>query len=157
MKKAIASPELQRKLIPRLVTFSFGLLPCPFQSLDEQYQLICAFSWELGCRRLTPGLPYLNAVQQTNVNVIRDGIKRITEVGIETDNGQVNEVDVIICATGFITSFSSRFNIVGHHGRTLKDMWKHRGAEAYLGTAIAGLPNYYSTCCTASLGHRIPY
>ncbi|KAH6871816.1 hypothetical protein B0T10DRAFT_416993 [Thelonectria olida] len=132
MKKAIASPELQRKLIP---------------------------SWELGCRRLTPGLPYLNAVQQPNVNVIRDGIKRITDVGIETENGQANEVDVIICATGFITSFSSRFNIVGRYGRTLKDMWRNRGAEAYLGTAIAGLPNYYTLLgpnCPIANGSLVP-
>ncbi|KAH7169887.1 hypothetical protein EDB81DRAFT_864441 [Dactylonectria macrodidyma] len=132
MKKAIASPELQQKLIP---------------------------SWELGCRRLTPGLPYLNAVQQPNVNVIRDGIKRIIEKGIETDDNQLIEADVIICATGFITSFSSRFNIVGRHNRTLKEMWKERGAEAYLGTAIAGLPNYYTLLgpnCPIANGSLVP-
>ncbi|KAH7012944.1 hypothetical protein EDB80DRAFT_638624 [Ilyonectria destructans] len=132
MKKAIASPELQEKLIP---------------------------SWELGCRRLTPGLPYLNAVQQPNVNIVRDGIKSITEVGIETDDGRVTEIDVIIFATGFVTSFSSRFNIVGRHGRTLKEMWKDRGAEAYLGTAIAGLPNYFTLLgpnCPIANGSLVP-
>lgn len=77
-------------------------------------------------------------------------------MGIETDDGRVTEIDVIIFATGFVTSFSSRFNIVGRHGHTLKEMWKDRGAEAYLGTAIAGLPNYFSmfhatSCVNANL------
>ena len=101
-------------------------------------------SWELGCRRLTPGLPYLNAVQQANVDVIRTGITKITDTGIETDDGQLHNVDVIICATGFNTSFSSRFDIIGRHGVSLKEMWESRGPEAYLGMAITGLPNYFS-------------
>ncbi|KAG5769761.1 hypothetical protein H9Q73_013468 [Fusarium xylarioides] len=117
MSSAIASPELREKLIP---------------------------SWELGCRRLTPSLPYLKAIQEPNVNVIRTGIRKITEKGIETDDGEIHEVDTLICATGFNTSFSSRFNIVGRNGVSLRTMWKARGPEAYLGMAISGLPNYFS-------------
>ncbi|KAF5684530.1 sterigmatocystin biosynthesis monooxygenase stcW [Fusarium circinatum] len=117
MSSAIASPELREKLIP---------------------------SWELGCRRLTPSLPYLKAIQEPNVNVIRTGIRRVTEKGIETDDGEIHEVDTLICATGFNTSFSSRFSIVGRNGVSLREMWKAKGPEAYLGMAIAGLPNYFN-------------
>ncbi|KAJ3543305.1 hypothetical protein NM208_g3643 [Fusarium decemcellulare] len=117
MKGAIASPQLQEKLIP---------------------------SWELGCRRLTPSLPYLKAVQEPNVDVIRTGIRKITETGIETEDGKLHKADILICATGFNTSFSSRFKIIGRGGLSLKEMWKARGPEAYLGTAIAGLPNYFT-------------
>lgn len=112
---------------------------CIGQSLNK-----LSHSWELGCRRLTPSLPYLKAIQEPNVNVIRTGIRRITEKGIETDDGETHEVDTLICATGFNTSFSSRFNIVGRNGASLRTMWKTRGPEAYLGMAIAGLPNYFS-------------
>ncbi|KAF5561450.1 sterigmatocystin biosynthesis monooxygenase stcW [Fusarium phyllophilum] len=132
MSSAIASPELREKLIP---------------------------SWELGCRRLTPSLPYLKAIQEPNVNVIRTGIRRITEKGIETDNGQIHEVDTLICATGFNTSFSSRFTIVGKNGVSLRSMWKARGPEAYLGMAIAGLPNYFTLLgpnCPIANGSLIP-
>ncbi|RKL19310.1 hypothetical protein BFJ68_g3584 [Fusarium oxysporum] len=132
MSSAIASPELRGKLIP---------------------------SWELGCRRLTPSLPYLKAIQEPNVNVIRTGIRRITEKGIETDDGEVHEVDTLICATGFNTSFSSRFNIVGRNGVSLRTMWKTRGPEAYLGMAIAGLPNYFTLLgpnCPIANGSLIP-
>ncbi|EMT71967.1 Putative sterigmatocystin biosynthesis monooxygenase stcW [Fusarium odoratissimum] len=131
MSSAIASPELREKLIP----------------------------WELGCRRLTPSLPYLKAIQEPNVNVIRTGIRRITEKGIETDDGEVHEVDTLICATGFNTSFSSRFNIVGRNGVSLRTMWKTRGPEAYLGMAIAGLPNYFTLLgpnCPIANGSLIP-
>lgn len=99
--------------------------------------------WELGCRRITPGLPYLNAVQQPNVNVVREGIERISEEGVWT--GQtLHKVDILICATGFNTSFDW-YEIVGRGGETLTEKWKNaQGPEAYLGTAIAGLPNYFS-------------
>ncbi|KAG4281911.1 hypothetical protein FPRO06_10815 [Fusarium proliferatum] len=132
MSSAIASPELREKLIP---------------------------SWELGCRRLTPSLPYLKAIQEPNVNVIRTGIRRITEKGIETDDGEIHEVDTLICATGFNTSFSSRFNILGRNGVSLRTMWKARGPEAYLGMAIAGLPNYFTLLgpnCPIANGSLIP-
>ena len=108
--------------------------------------LIYLNSWELGCRRITPGLPYLNAVQRPNIDVIRTGISRVTENGIETVDGQVRKVDVLICATGFNTSFSSRFEIQGRDGVSLKDRWRVKGPEAYLSLAIAGLPNYFSEC-----------
>jgi cation diffusion facilitator CzcD-associated flavoprotein CzcO len=134
MSSAIASPELREKLIPR-----YGISLFPTSSF-----LTLSDSWELGCRRLTPSLPYLKAIQEPNVNVIRTGIRKITEKGIETDDGEIHQVNVLICATGFNTSFSSRFNIVGRNGTSLRTMWKARGPEAYLGMAIAGLPNYFS-------------
>ncbi|KAF9876803.1 hypothetical protein CkaCkLH20_05649 [Colletotrichum karsti] len=132
MRSAIASAELREKLVP---------------------------SWELGCRRLTPSLPYLKAIQQPNVNVIRTGIRRITETGVETEDGKTHNIDVLICATGFNTSFSSRFNIIGRRGISLRTMWKDRGPEAYLGMAIAGLPNYFTILgpnCPIANGSLIP-
>lgn len=117
MRQIIVDPKLQEKLIP---------------------------NWEFGCRRVTPGLPYLKAVQEPNVNVIRENIVKITKVGIKTEDGDEHPVDTIVCATGFNTSFL-RFEIVGRKSRTLAELWQERGPEAYLGTAIAGLPNYFST------------
>lgn len=57
--------------------------------------------WVPGCRRLTPGPGYLEACVAPNVDYISTGIKRITEDGIETEDGKHRPVDVIICATGF--------------------------------------------------------
>lgn len=54
-----------------------------------------------GCRRLTPGPGYLEALVEDNVEFIGTGITRCTETGIIDDNGKLSEVDAIICATGF--------------------------------------------------------
>lgn len=83
-------------------------------------------------------------MQKANVDVIRTAIKRVSKIGIETIDGQVHEADIIVCATGFSTSFSSRYDISGRHGCSLRSLWQDRGPEAYLGLAIAGLPNYFS-------------
>ncbi|KXJ85358.1 hypothetical protein Micbo1qcDRAFT_223282 [Microdochium bolleyi] len=111
MRKAIKSPELQDKLIP---------------------------SWELGCRRVTPGKPYLEAVQEPNVDVVREGISRIAADGLITEDGVMHDVDVIVCATGFDTS---------------------RGPESYLGIATAGLPNHFTFLgpnCPIANGSLVP-
>ncbi len=87
-------------------------------------------------------------MQQPNVEVVRSGITSITETGILTSDGVLHPADIIICATGFNTSFSSRYDIIGRDGITLKEQWKTKGPEAYLGMAISGLPNYFSKYMT---------
>lgn len=54
-----------------------------------------------GCRRLTPGPGYLEALVEDNVEFIGTGITKVTETGILDNNGQFHEVDAIIYATGF--------------------------------------------------------
>lgn len=117
---------------------SYGRNPV-WQSADAD-----ALSWELGCRRLTPGLPYLNAVQQPNVNIVRTPISAVCEQGIRTSDGTVHELDVLICATGFDTSFSARYDIIGKNNKSLRELWKNSIPEAYMGLAISGYPNYFS-------------
>jgi len=58
-------------------------------------------NWVPGCRRLTPGPGYLEACCAPNVNYISTAISKVTEKGIETIDGKIREVDIIICATGF--------------------------------------------------------
>jgi cation diffusion facilitator CzcD-associated flavoprotein CzcO len=52
------------------------------------------------CRRLTPGPGYLEALQEANVDFIRQPIQRFTKTGIETADGKQRDVDAIFCATG---------------------------------------------------------
>jgi cation diffusion facilitator CzcD-associated flavoprotein CzcO len=54
-----------------------------------------------GCRRLTPGPGYLEALIEPNVEFIPNEIKEIVEDGIITDDGILHKVDAIIWATGF--------------------------------------------------------
>lgn len=43
--------------------------------------------YEIGCRRLSPGDGYLEALQADNAEIRFDSIQRITETGIQTDKG----------------------------------------------------------------------
>lgn len=54
-----------------------------------------------GCRRLTPGPNYLEALVEDNVDFVGAGIQSVTETGLYDTNGQFYEVDAIIYATGF--------------------------------------------------------
>lgn len=93
---------------------------------------------------MTPGKPYLDAIQRDNVSVVISPIQRIVENGIETADGEIHQVDAIVCATGFNTSFTPAFDIYGLDNRSLRLIWAERHAEAYMGLAVSGFPNYWS-------------
>lgn len=96
--------------------------------------------FRVGCRRLNPGDPYLEAITKDNVKVIFEEAYKITESSIIGRAGTEAEVDTIICATGFDTSFRPAFPILGRNGENLREKWKDH-PEAYLGLAVPGFPN----------------
>lgn len=98
--------------------------------------------WGVGCRRITPGVGYLDALVDEKTQVVPCGVKEITEKGCVSDDGEEYPVDVIICATGFDTSYLPRFPIIGSNGESLADAWKDEPMN-YLGFAAPGFPNYF--------------
>jgi len=70
----------------------------------------------VACRRLTPGPGYLEALMEDNVEFVPTHIKCINETGIELVDGKHHDFDIIICATGFDTSFKPQFDIIGREG-----------------------------------------
>lgn len=52
-------------------------------------------------------------------------------------------MDVLICATGFDTTFKPRFPLIGPKGNNLQDDWAEE-PKSYLGLAAADMPNYMS-------------
>ncbi|KAI8717009.1 hypothetical protein NCS52_00996100 [Fusarium sp. LHS14.1] len=96
-----------------------------------------------GCRRLTPGPGYLEALVEDNVTFIGAGIKEVTENGLFDTNGGFHEVDAIICATGFDYSWSTEDTpITGRCGITLGKMWDPC-PEAYMGVTVPNIPNFF--------------
>ncbi|KAG9605986.1 flavin-binding monooxygenase, partial [Aureobasidium melanogenum] len=100
--------------------------------------------WSVGCRRITPGIGYLEALNSEKVRVVHGGITKVTSRSPITEDGKEHPVDVLICATGFDTSFKPRFSLVGRSGKALADVWKDE-ARAYLGIAVNDYPNYFMT------------
>lgn len=97
--------------------------------------------WSVGCRRITPGVGYLEALGHEKVKVVYGEITEITERGCICEDGKEYPVDILICATGFDTSFRPRFPIIGPNGNNLQDEWEVE-PQSYLGIAAAGIPNY---------------
>lgn len=98
--------------------------------------------WGVGCRRLTPGINYLETLSAPNVSVVYGEIVEITERGCVCDDGKEYPVDVLICATGFDTSFKPRFPLVGLNGIDLRDQWATE-PKGYMGLAAPNMPNYF--------------
>ncbi|KZT25644.1 putative flavin-binding monooxygenase [Neolentinus lepideus HHB14362 ss-1] len=96
----------------------------------------------VSCRRLTPGIGYLEALTAPNASFINTEIKRITEDGIETADGTHRPYDVIVAATGFDTSCKPRFPILGRKGMNLQDLWADY-PKTYLGISQDGFPNWF--------------
>jgi cation diffusion facilitator CzcD-associated flavoprotein CzcO len=98
--------------------------------------------WDFGCRRMTPGINYLETLQADNVTVVTGQVERITPSGCVANGGQEYPVDVLICATGFDVSFRPRFSIKGKDGQDLRDVWSGE-AHSYLGVGAPSQPNYF--------------
>ncbi|KAI3572456.1 putative monooxygenase [Fusarium oxysporum f. sp. albedinis] len=93
------------------------------------------------CRRASPGIGYLEAMNETNVRVVLDPIDAVVEEGIRLKTGDTIFIDVLICATGFDLSWKPRFPIIGRNGTNLQDQFEVRPV-GYLGISAPDVPNY---------------
>ncbi|CZT14616.1 related to monooxigenase [Ramularia collo-cygni] len=97
--------------------------------------------FDIGCRRPTPGNGFLEALTQDKTTVHFGEIQEITENGYVDKNGVEHEVDCIICATGFDTSFKPGFPIL-FDGKNLQDQFTG-DIVGYLGLSSPEIPNYF--------------
>lgn len=109
-------------------------------------------SFAVGCRRPTPGEGFLEALVAPITTVHTKQMQRVTETGFIAHDGTPTDVDVIICATGFDTSWVPRFPI-RVAGRNLQDAWREGGALSYLGVAVPEIPNYFLSIGPVSQQH----
>jgi 4-hydroxyacetophenone monooxygenase len=87
----------------------------------------------------------LDAIQRDDVTLVVDAIRAVTEAGVETENGEVHEVDAIVYATGFkATEYLFPMSITGRNGMTVEKLWSETGAQGYVGAMIPGCPNLWT-------------
>jgi cation diffusion facilitator CzcD-associated flavoprotein CzcO len=99
--------------------------------------------FRLGCKRIMPSNEWYPTLTQPNVELVTETIEEIRPRSIVTADGVEREVDTIVCGTGFHvadTPYARRLR--GKDGRLLSEVWQG-GAEAYLGTTVAGFPNLF--------------
>lgn len=86
---------------------------------------------------------YLRAMQSEKVTLDTSRVKRVTQTGIVTEEGKY-ELDVLICATGFMADrFLFPMEIHGRGGVLLSDVWHGTDARAYLGMTVPEFPNFF--------------
>lgn len=86
---------------------------------------------------------WMTALKRDNVELVTDPIVRVTDHGIETEEGGEQEFDVLIYATGFTPSeFQASISITGRDGRDLHNYWAG-DARAHLGLTVPGFPNLF--------------
>lgn len=98
-------------------------------------------AWSPGCRRLTPGEGYLEALMQGNVKTVFDEIVKIVPEGVITADGVTHRVDILACATGFDISFFPHFRVTGLNGRAMQE--ESEEPNVYASVAVPGYPNYF--------------
>ncbi|RAR03872.1 FAD/NAD(P)-binding domain-containing protein [Stemphylium lycopersici] len=127
-KKLMYNPRLMEKMIPK--------------------------NFNPGCRRPTPAPGYLEALVAENATIFTDPIGSITPTGFIDHEGKSHDVDVIICATGFDTSWLPRFPFITR-GVDLRNFWgPENGVTSYLSVGIPNFPNTFSFCGPyGPLGH----
>ncbi len=129
MHKAVADPELRRKLTPDYV---------------------------MGCKRVLIANDYYPALTRPDVEVVTDGIAEVRAHSIVDTAGVEHEVDAIVYGTGFhVTDAFDYVNITGEDGRDLSKDWRTNGIRTHYGITVAGYPNlFFLLGPNTALGHN---
>jgi cation diffusion facilitator CzcD-associated flavoprotein CzcO len=100
-------------------------------------------NYQAACKRLVFCSEFYPAISRDNAHLITEGIERITPEGIQTEDGALHELDVLVFATGFDpTSFILPTKVTGEDGADLATLWD--GApRAHRGVAMPGFPNFW--------------
>lgn len=100
-----------------------------------------------GCRRPAPAPGYLEALIAPNTTVFTNVISKIDKTGFVDEMQEHHDVDVIIAATGFDTTWIPSFSFTGANDIQLKDLWDETdGVTSYLSIGIPHFPNHFSFC-----------
>ena len=113
-------------------------------------------NYPVGAKRILFSDDYYEGLNRDNVKVVTDPIVRIVKNGVVTGDGTVREADVLVYATGFVsTDFLTPMEVIGRGGQSLNDKWAANGAEAYFGITHTGFPNFFMMYGpNTNLGHN---
>ena len=115
LEKSIEDPDLRAALLP-----------------DSRY----------GCKRGLVSDDFYTALNRDNVDLIADGLARVTPTGLVTADGREIDADVIIYCTGYRILDLDRIAVTGVGGASLAEVMGEE-PQAHKGIAIPGFPNYF--------------
>lgn len=111
--------------------------------------------YPIGCKRVLLSDDYLASFGHPALRLVTEPIRRIVPRGVETRDGELHEVDLIVYGTGFAaTEFLAPMAIEGRAGTDLNRAWRE-GAQAYLGVSMPQFPNFFMLYGpNTNLGHN---
>ncbi|KAK0642669.1 Baeyer-Villiger monooxygenase [Lasiodiplodia hormozganensis] len=136
-------------MTPRGARLRQHIRAATYKYIDEeapaQYRAILRPDYEPGCKRRVNTNTYLACLHAPNMHLARDRTTLIGPRHVETETGATYAADVIVFATGFRTQkWLGTIEVHGVGGRSIHDVWDAAGgAEAYMGTVVAGFPNLF--------------
>ena len=119
LNRQIDAPEIRKKLTPK---------------------------YGFGCKRPSLSNKYYPAFNRPNVDLITEGIEKVTEDGIVTTSGNFRNVDCLITATGYRTMERGNlptYEVYGAGGLELGCFWEEHRYQAYEGITVPKFPNYF--------------
>ncbi|VVP15264.1 flavin-containing monooxygenase [Pseudomonas fluorescens] len=119
------------------------------QSRPDLCNLLIPTDYGFGTHRVPLENKYLEVYLQSNVEAVdckQSPIERIVPEGIQTADGKIHEVDIIVLAVGFDAGSGalSRIDIRGRDSRSLREQWKQE-IRTSMGLQIHGYPNLFTT------------
>jgi cation diffusion facilitator CzcD-associated flavoprotein CzcO len=108
---------------------------------EVRAKLLPDYPW--GGKRPLLSNHYYPAFNSPNLELVTEGIERITPTSVVTVDGSERRIDTLVLATGYeTTKFASVIDFVGRGGQAIDDAWSD-GAQAYKGVMTAGFPNLF--------------
>jgi cation diffusion facilitator CzcD-associated flavoprotein CzcO len=128
LERSVADPDLRARLTP---------------------------DYPIGCKRILISDDYFDAMQKPNVDLVTEGIASFTDKGIQTNDGEEHEADIVILATGFKPfDILDTIEVTGPAGASLRDTWK-TGIAAHRTVMAPGFPNFFLLLGpNSALGHN---
>lgn len=123
--------------------------------------LLIPADYGFGTHRVPLEQNFLETFHQPNVEIVsvkNNPIERVTPTGIQTADGTVHELDIIILATGFDagTGALTRIDIRGRGGRSLREDWA-RDIRTTMGLQVHGYPNLFTTAVPLAIGCAVQH
>lgn len=142
MLKTFAEATIGNKRMQRLLSW-VCLRNLEKNVPDAELRAKLTPDYQAACKRLIFCSDFYPAISRDNAHLVTEGIRRITPEGVETVDGKVHELDVLVLATGFDpAAFILPTEVVGEDGRSLHDFWD--GApRAHRAVAMPGFPNFW--------------
>lgn len=100
-------------------------------------------NYQVACKRLIMSESFYEAIQRPHVTVESTSIARIEPPGIRLTDGTLQELDVLVYATGFDAHrFVRPVDVVGTAGWRLEDAWQ-AAPKTHRSLSIPGFPNFF--------------